>query len=495
MTEAAPDFGGRARQAITWTAGFQIFRDVLQFGLMLVLVRLLPPEVYGQFGFVTALLGFLTLYSFREFLGHTLVVRDPGEVHYQDHFTAGVVLQLGIFALANLVAVALRWFPEYAQVAPALHVMSVLFLLDLPSELRVKMLERALDWRRLRGLHGVALVAGGALSIAMALRGWGVYALLVPTLSVPLVFAYDLLVRERWRPTWAWDWHRFTPAWRFGASRISAVSFSSASGVLEAAWLGALGFAAFGIFGRAIGLGQLLCGRVAGLLAQAVFPVLARIPPHSDSYRRASALYLRGVTWLVAPLALTAALLAEPVVGLLYGRQWTEVVPLLPWAMAGAALGAVVQTGYTLLLAHQKQKACMIADVWRLAGTTMALAVLAGMGMKAYLIGLVGVHGVSLTLVLYWLQADRALSAASIGEALVPAVVGSAAAGLVAGEVGRLVAPAGLTLAVAGLVAATLACVYLVILRAVFRRPLMELVQQLPERRRIGRFLRLEGVV
>ena len=182
---------------------------------MLVLVRILPAEVYGQFGFVTALVGFLTLYSFREFLGQTLVVRDPDQVHYQDHFTAGAVLQVAVCLLANGIAVALRWFPAYAEVAPALHVMSVLFLLDLPSELRVKMLERALDWRRLRLLHAIGLLLCGALSVAMALGGWGVYALLVPTLAIPLVFGYDLWVRAGWRPVWTWSWQRFKPAWTF----------------------------------------------------------------------------------------------------------------------------------------------------------------------------------------------------------------------------------------------------------------------------------------
>jgi len=461
---------------------------------MLVLVRLLPPEVYGQFGFVTALLGFLTLYSFREFLGHTLVVRDAGEVHYQDHFTAGAVLQVGVFGLANLVAFGLRWIPEYAAVAPVLHVMSALFLLDLPSELRVKMLERVLDWRRLRVLHGVALVGGGALSIVMAATGWGVYALLVPTLLVPVVFAYDLWFRAGWRPTWQWSRRRFAPAWAFGTARISSVSFTSAANVLEASWLGMLSFATFGIFGRAVGLGQLLCGRAAGLLAQAVFPVLARIPPESESYRKASALYLRGVAWVVTPLAVCFALLARPAVELLYGPQWSAVVPLLPWAMAGAALLAVGQTGYTVLLARQRQQACLVVDAWRLAGTTLALGLLAGSGMQAYLAGLVVVHALSLLVVLGWLRRDGVVEGRTIGAALGPPLMSVAVAAVVGHVVGWVAAPGGMTLPAAALEAAVLALVYVLALRAGFRRQLVELVRQLPEQRRISRWLWLEPV-
>jgi hypothetical protein len=74
------EFGRRAKLAIAWATGLQFFRDVIQFGLMLVLVRLLPADAYGQFGFLTTLLTFFTWYSFREFLNYTLQVRDGAVV-------------------------------------------------------------------------------------------------------------------------------------------------------------------------------------------------------------------------------------------------------------------------------------------------------------------------------------------------------------------------------------------------------------------------------
>src|SRR5262245_27031518 len=107
-TASGQKLAEKARLAVFWTTGFQIFWDLLQFGITLALVRLLPADAYGQFGFVTALIGFLTLYSFREMLGHTLQVRDDQQVHYQDHFTAGLVIQTAMCAITNVVALGLR---------------------------------------------------------------------------------------------------------------------------------------------------------------------------------------------------------------------------------------------------------------------------------------------------------------------------------------------------------------------------------------------------
>ena len=81
----------KARLSVVWTTGYAIFRDLLQFGLTLTLTRILPHEAYGYFGFVTAVIGFFTVISFREFLNYTLQVRSDEETCYQDQFTAGAV--------------------------------------------------------------------------------------------------------------------------------------------------------------------------------------------------------------------------------------------------------------------------------------------------------------------------------------------------------------------------------------------------------------------
>lgn len=490
---ASQGLAGRARLAIAWTTGFQLFRDLLQFGLTLTLVRLLPAEAYGQFGFVTTLLSFLTLYSFREFLNHTLQIRDGEPVPYQDHFTAGAVIQTSLFVVTNVIAIGLRYVPDFAPASPLLHVMSILFLLDLPSEFRVKMLERTLDWRRLRLLHAAALVAGAALSITLALLGWGVYALLLPTLLVPLPFMYDLFVRERWRPAWTWHRDRYRGAWKYGSSRVLGVSFVSLAGVLESTWLTRLaGFAVLGLFGRAVVLGNLVCGRLGGLLAQSVFPVLTRIQPRTDSYRRASALYLRTILWVVIPAAAIGAQLADPIVAILYGRAWADVVPMLPWAMAASALLAVVQTAYTLLLAHGRQDSCLKADIWRLVGTVAILAALLPRGIQAYLMGVVIVHTVSLTLVIYWLIRAEALTPRALRDACVPPVLSAAVASL-AVALGRSWLPSlGRTDWPALLYVAAFGVMYVALLRVLYRGPLQELVDCLPRRQRLSRLLRLQ---
>ncbi|MGE5361497.1 MAG: oligosaccharide flippase family protein, partial [Bacteroidales bacterium] len=481
VTFSMNPLGKKAREALFWTTGFSLFRDVLQLAQTLVLVRLLAPEAYGRFGLVSNVVTFYTVLSFREFLGHTLQMRDDRDIHYQDQFTAGAVIQLVICALMNLTALVVGFTSTYRPVAPLLHVMSLVFLLDLPSEFRVKMLERALEWRRLRLLNAAGMIVYAVASIALALAGAGAYALLVPTLLVPLPFVYDLFVNAGWRPTWQWSAANYRPALRFGVTRVTSGSLATGSQLLESSVLvHVAGFVALGFFGRAIGLAQLSSQKIATILAQSLYPVLTRIERSSDSYRRVSALMLRTIGWVVIPLAAMVAVLARAIVRVLYGPKWLDVVPLVPAAVTMGAVVAVAYTAYFLLLAHQQQRRCLVVDAVRLAGTAAALALLLPHGLVPYLRGLTIVHATAFSLIVCWLYRDEAIAVSGVATALLPPVVASLTALACVELVRRLTAlPVDRVWPAVGY-AALFSVIYLACLRALFAPLLKELVSYVP---------------
>src|SRR5262245_36682168 len=81
------------KSGIIWVTGVTVFRDGLQFLITLVLVRLISPNAYGEFSFVTACVGFFTILSFRSFLEYTIQMRPGETVDYRMHFTVGGVFQ------------------------------------------------------------------------------------------------------------------------------------------------------------------------------------------------------------------------------------------------------------------------------------------------------------------------------------------------------------------------------------------------------------------
>jgi O-antigen/teichoic acid export membrane protein len=481
--------GKQAASGILWTTGLSVFRDFLQFGTMLVLVRLLAPEIYGQFGLVSAIMGFLSVFSFRVFLEHTLQIRPGGEVDYQMHFTAGAVLQGALFLVSNVAAEVLNRIPVYAPVAPVVHVMSILFLLDLGSEFRVKMLEREMDWGRLRVLQGIGVVASAALSLIMAAAGAGVYALLVPTLLYPIPALADLFLTG-WRPTWRWNAASFAAARAYGLTRLMSALVIWSRQLMESTFLVKIvGFALFGIYGRALGLAAICCLKAPSLLTQALFPVLTKLEPGSARSSRACTLVLCSVAWPTFPIAVIFAVASAPVVRTIYGPRWAGTIPFVPWAMAAGAATALAQTCIVLLVAGLQQKRSLYVDAIVLAGTAACLLLLAPRSLQSYLVGTTFVQAFALILMLVWLYHKQSIDLQGIASSLILPAVNAAVSFLGLEAIRTWLGLSRGTVGGAVLYGAAFCLIYVLLLRLTSRQQCREFVDFLPGRSYLQRWL------
>ena len=415
----------KARSGLLWSGGFRLLQNLVQFGLILILARLLIPEEYGTYAVVAGIIGFLNVVSFESFLRHLLQIRDESKVYYQDHFTAAVCLQGAIFFLSNLVGVLLRWVPAYADIAHYIHVMSPVILLSSVGGFRYLMLEKELDWKRYRVLQAIGLVFTTTTALGLAWSGAGVYALLLAPLGKYIPPAVDLFFVKKWRPSWEFSWQRYRPAFQFGLNRGSATLFGKARIFLEAnALLLLVGLATLGYLNRSVGLTQLVAVQVAALVGQAIYPVLSRIEPGTERFRRASGLVFRGIAWVIIPVSILLGILAVPVVNTLFGAKWMPSAELLPYALACGTVAGLGQAGYFVLLGNQGQRRCLYYDILRLCWLVVALALWGLHGkLITYLLLIAGFELLALVILLVWLHGAQAMRVSDILTALLPPII------------------------------------------------------------------------
>ena len=142
--------GASARASLLWGGGFTLLRDLAQFGVMLILVRLLTPADYGTAALAQAIIGLVAVVSFGTFSAHALQMRDPDEIDWQAHFTAAAAINVTLAALVLALAYALSFTTRYAEAALPLAALAVIFIIEIPGTLRHRMLEANHDWKRFR---------------------------------------------------------------------------------------------------------------------------------------------------------------------------------------------------------------------------------------------------------------------------------------------------------------------------------------------------------
>jgi len=378
--------GSKAKSSVLWNTGFNLFRDVLQFLVMIILVRMIAPNTYGEFALVTSIIGFIHVFSFSTFIQHVLQVRDDSNVNYQHHFTFGFFLQIFMFSITNVIAFTMEYFHFYDTVSVYLHVLSIIFFLELFSELRRMELQRDLDWKRMRILHAIGLLIGSVLAIVMAYAGAGIYALIIPGFMSNIPFIYEMLVIQKWKPTWEWNVVDYQDSISFAKKRILSGLMKTGKPLIEnSLFVIILGYAQLGFYNRAIGLATLLVNKFALQLTFSIYPILTKVEPYTDQFRRIGGLILLFVIWIIVPIAYVVFNMSSELVLILYGNEWLEVIPYLAPASILMALYAINHVIYSFLLSSHQEKLCMYFDALMLLGTVLLLVFVLPTGVLDYL--------------------------------------------------------------------------------------------------------------
>lgn len=379
----------KAKLAVYWNTGFNLFRDLLQFSIMLVLVRIIPPEAYGQFGLVNAIIGFISIFSFTNFIAHTLQVRKVEDIDYQSHFTAGLFIQLFAITLSIITSVILSYIKDFKEVAFLVAIMSLTFVLELPAELQRKMFEKILDWKRLRILHGIGLIFSSVMAIIMAFAGTGVYALLIPGLLTTLPFIYELFIKNKWRPSWNFNKEKYKETIKFAlANMVISLTMKVQPLIESSIFTLVIGFYGFGIYSRAFGLAKMVIEKFVSQVLYATYPVLTNIESKSEQFKRAVRTLLTIIIAFIIPVSIIFTLNAESIVLLLYGNKWKDVISFLPLAIIIVSFSAVNNIFYYILLSLYKQNLLLIISILSLAVNVLLLLFVLNKGIYNYLIGL-----------------------------------------------------------------------------------------------------------
>ena len=331
-----------ARRSALWALGGAQASALVTLASGLVLARLLQPHETGTYAMAAVLVALANL--FRDFGVGTYVVQEPLLTPAKLRAALGVALATA-WAMALALWAGSRPFAALMNepaVAPVLQILALNFVVIPFGSVAYSVLRRDMRFRDRATIETAAIVAQAGVGIVLAARGLGAASLAWASLAnVLCTVAGTTLARPRGMP-WLPAWRGTRAVLRFGAPASAAMLMRYLSESLPTLLIGrGLGAAELGLFNRAQGFAQLLQGMARGPASNVMLPALGEVRRRDDAaaarhpfeapYVHATAL----VAGLALPFALTAAVLAEPLVRLLYGATWLPAVPMvLPLALA-----------------------------------------------------------------------------------------------------------------------------------------------------------------
>lgn len=391
----------QARIGTFWTGLSTLVGLMAHFGQLAILARLLSPVDFGLAAMVMVVIGLAQVYADAG-VGNAIIHRQDTTVKtLASLYWLNIGIGIALFLLVILGTPAVISFfgePRLETILP----LAGLGVLVIPFGQQFQaLLQKSLQFRLLAIIEIFASLFGAAIAISLALKGFGVHALIYGFLANAFVRTTGLVVVgiKQWRPMLRFKYSDLQGYFSFGLYQMGERTINFLGQRIDQLILGtAVGALSLGYYNLAFGLAIFPVSRINPILTRVAFPVFAKVQDDDAKLLKGYMTLQRIVALINFPILVGMAVTAPLFVPIFLGDQWEPSILLIQIL---AFVGLLRSTGNpvgTLLLAKGRVK---IAFFWNL-GVVMVLIPVVLLG--AHLHGAIGVAVAILAtqIVLFW---------------------------------------------------------------------------------------------
>lgn len=329
--------GARLATGAGWNLAIRLLDRGIGFLSTLALARLLTPADFGVIAMGTAVQTILSILGEFGFTKAVVQMRRPQRQAFDTAFTLNVVSGLGV-AIVLLAAIppALSWYAD-TRVMPVLVTLAAMTAVSALRNPGLARYERALDFRPFFNVALSRKIVAATVGVISALLFADYRALLAGMFAGSAVEAFASYRVCRFRPRLclaSWRELFSFSLWWLGSQAAIRIG-RRGQDLFVGQQLGAVGLGQYSI---AAELATLPTTEVVAPVMKAAFPGYLHVRDDADRLKTAFVKVWAAVAFIALPSAAVIACLADLMIPLALGPQWTDVVLL---AASLAPLGAI----------------------------------------------------------------------------------------------------------------------------------------------------------
>ncbi len=340
------------RRAIIWLSAGQYLGMAISLASILLLARLLTPAEYGVVLLGSSIISIAE--AIREVAGTGYLVRenDLSIDKVRTTTTLSAVATVLLVSIILLAAAPLAHFFDMPTLTSYLGVVVIAYALGPFVHPQMALLARDLAFNRLALVNLTAAICTAAISIGLAHIGFGSLSLAWSTVAGAVVTAILGATLSRdlsiYRPSIA-HWRGVLS---FGVYSSMTALLGKLNEALPVLIVGRfLSAGALAIVQRALVLSLVPERLVFAAAGPVLLPELSRRARDGEDLKSAYIRALSLISVLQWPAMVLVAILAEPLVYLLLGHQWGDVVPMVRILVPAFLLSVPIGLQYPVLVA------------------------------------------------------------------------------------------------------------------------------------------------
>lgn len=389
----AGDLKRKTIGALLWNLVDRGGQQVLQFAVVIVVANILCPDDYALVAMLAIFAAIGNIIVESGFGAALIQKRDATEEEYSSVFWLNMGLSLVLYVLLMVLSPLIAaYFGE-----PQLVALGAVVFLSLPVGatmlIQTTLLNKEVRFRRLAQIDLTGMAVSSTVAVAMAVAGCGVWTLAWQPVTLAATRSLLMWVTGRWRPQLTFSY----PAVRGLFGFASGLLLSS---LINTCFVNVWSLVIPRLYPKRE-LGYLtqanrICDPVVNLLygsiQSATFPIFSGIQSEHERLVAAYRKSIRLTALLTFPMMTGAAAVAPALFRLLFREVWWPAIPFFQILAAGGCFTVLTAVNNNFIKVSGHSRGILHVEVYKVAFTVAAIALLLHAGALAMVGGLVGVR-------------------------------------------------------------------------------------------------------
>ncbi len=302
----------------------------ISFIIQLILARLLDPTDYGVLTLLTIFINISQVFV-QSGLNTALIQRkDVTEKDFSSVFYVSLFIAVTLYGVLFFSAPFIADFYNMPQLKSVLRVLALILLPGAFNSIQNAKIAREMQFKKLMYSTFGAAVISGTVGIAMAYMGFGVWALVGQQLSNQISICIIMIFVVKWRPLLTIEFSRVKSLFSFGWKLMCSSLIDVIYRELQSLVIGKkYNSETLGYYNRGKQFPDIVVINLNGSIQSVMLPTLSK---EQDNKERMKTMMRRSIvtsSFIVFPLMMGLAVVAEPLISLLLTDKWLPCVPYL----------------------------------------------------------------------------------------------------------------------------------------------------------------------
>lgn len=324
------DIRSKVFSGLFWKFGERITAQLVSFIVSVALARILSPDDYGAVAMVMVFITIANVFVSSGFGNALIQKKGADRLDFSSVFWINLAFSGVLYLILYFAAPGIAKFYDMPILCPVLRVLSIRIPVAAVNTVQHAYVSREMLFKRFFWSTLFGTVISGIVGLAMAVKGFGVWALVAQYLTNTITDTIVLFITVPWRPELRCSWERakglLAYGWKLLVSGLLDTFYTQIRNLL----IGKLYTSSdLAYYNQGDKYPSLLVVNINASISSVLFPAISRSQDDKSRVKQMTRRAVQVSSTVMWPLMTGLAVVAEPLISVMLTDKWLPCIPYL----------------------------------------------------------------------------------------------------------------------------------------------------------------------